>query len=174
MRISALEEYGLRALLCIANYSSNDDEAHCGLTIPEIAETEGISIPYASKVMRKLRQGGLVKASRGRTGGYYLTKSPDEITLSEALMVLGGPLIADNHCELYPGVKTECVHNSDCSLRGALGGLVEHLNIFLTRTTIGNLAGTESQTRKLIKKSMRRRARGNQTTFESASEQAAA
>ena len=174
MRISALEEYGLRALLCIAKYASGDGESQSGLTIPEIAETEGISIPYASKIMRKLRQGGLVKASRGRTGGYYLTKSPDEITLSEALTVLDGPLIADNHCDLYPGLKTECVHNSDCSLRGALGGLVDHLNIFLTRTTIANLTGTESQTRKLMKKSLRRRARGTQTPFESASEQAAA
>jgi len=174
MRISALEEYGLRALLCIARDSSSCEDTQSGLTIPEIAETEGISVPYASKIMRKLRQGGLVNASRGRNGGYYLSKSPDEITLSEALIALGGPLLADNHCELYPGLKPECVHNSDCSIRGAFGGLADHLNKFLTRTTIANLTGTESQTRKRIKKSLRKRTPETQTPFESSSEQAAA
>ncbi len=157
MRISAMEEYGLRALLCLARIADSKPAEKVGasisLTIPEIAESEGISVPYASKIMRKLRQGGLVEAVRGRTGGYKLTIGPAKITLLQALEALGGPLMADDYCDRYSGTLDECIHTSDCSLRGAFGGFTGYLMKILEMTTLADMTRKESDAREAVQRS---------------------
>ena len=64
MKLSAQEEYGLRCLLRLGAQGDGGS-----LTIPEISRTEGISPEYVAKLMRILRQGGLVTSARGATGG---------------------------------------------------------------------------------------------------------
>ena len=84
MKFSSQEEYGLRCLLRIAR---DGDEK--GLTIPEISQSEGITIPNAAKLLRLLRLGGFLESSRGQTGGYSLSRPADEIPIGEVLDVLG-------------------------------------------------------------------------------------
>lgn len=146
MRISAMEEYGLRALLALARRSE-------AMTIPDVAQTEGLSEPYASKIMRKLRQAGLVSADRGRTGGYQLTRTPSEITLLHALEALGGPIMSEDHCEKYPGIMDDCVHRSDCAIRGAFGGFVGYMEKILSMTTLADLISNESEARRKVRES---------------------
>ena len=67
MKISAQEEYGLRCLLQLAQ-SGDKGSA----TLPEIAAAEGLSVPYAAKLLSVLRQAGLIESVRGRSGGYRL------------------------------------------------------------------------------------------------------
>ena len=55
MQLLAQEEYGLRCLIQVARHAGPDP-----LTIPEIAEREGLSPEYAAKLMRALRQAELV------------------------------------------------------------------------------------------------------------------
>ena len=153
MRISAMEEYGLRALLCLARLQNSATGNSDSMTIPEIAEFEGISIPYASKIMRKLRQGGLVEAVRGRTGGYKLTLKPAKITLLQALEALGGPLMSADYCDRYTGTQDECVHTSDCSLRGAFGGFTGYLKQILEMTTLADMTSKESDAREAVRRS---------------------
>ncbi len=150
MRISAMEEYGLRALLCLARKAMITGDNSFALTIPELSEEEGLSVPYASKIMRKLRQGGLVAASRGRIGGYHLTEAPEKITLYRALVALGGPVMAANHCARYSGVNPECVHLSGCTIRGAFGGLATYIENFLTKVTLADLTGEEEGAKRTI------------------------
>ncbi len=147
MRISAMEEYGLRALLCLARRAISVGDIRAALTIPEMAQEEGISVPYTSKIMRRLRQGGLVKAERGRTGGYHLVREPDQINLCQALEALGGPMMAVDHCDRYPGAMDSCVHLPDCSLRGAFGGFTSYLKSALSNTTLADLTKDEAEAR---------------------------
>ena len=147
MRISAMEEYGLRTLLCLARRALSVGDIQAAMTIPEMAREEGISVPYTSKIMRRLRQGGLVNAERGRTGGYHLVREPDKINLCEALETLGGPMMAVDHCERYTGVLDSCVHLSDCSLRGAFGGFTGYLKSALSNTTLADLTEDEAKAR---------------------------
>ncbi len=148
-----MEEYGLRALLCLARLGSSKTGSSSSLTIPEIAEHEGISIPYASKIMRKLRQGGLVEAVRGRTGGYKLTTTPAKVTLLQSLEALGGPMMSDDYCDRYPGALDECIHTSDCSLRGAFGGFTGFLKQILEMTTLADMTNKESDARLAVQRS---------------------
>lgn len=135
MRITALEEYGLRCLLALARQGSGEQ-----LSVTEIAEREGISVPYASKLLSILRKAGIVTAARGRSGGFTIARPLKEITLYEVLTTLGGPLIDPKHCEKHSGLLDECVHINNCSVQDVLGGLAGYIQEFLNDTSLHDMA----------------------------------
>src|SRR5262245_9482652 len=105
MRVTAVEEYGLRLMLQMASAGKGKR-----LTIHEIASRESLSDAYAAKLMNQLRDAGLVESLRGRSGGYMLTKEPDQISIFQILNGLGGHIYEDEYCERFPGEGDECVH----------------------------------------------------------------
>ncbi|MDD3730986.1 MAG: Rrf2 family transcriptional regulator [candidate division Zixibacteria bacterium] len=134
MRISALEKYGLRCLLVLAKEGPDKQ-----LSIAEIAEKEGLSIPYSSKLLSILRKAGLVQAARGRGGGFSITRRADDITLFEVLTALGGPLVEPHHCSKYAGNLKECVHIDRCSVHDVLDNLADYVEQFLNDTTLEDI-----------------------------------
>lgn len=134
MRITAVEEYGLRCLLTLARKGLAGQ-----LSITEIAEQEGLSVPYVSKLLAILRRAGLVKAERGRSGGFTISRPPRDISLYEVLTVLGGPLIDPRHCQKYTGRREQCVHVGECSVHDVLGGLAGYVQEFLSDTSVEDL-----------------------------------
>jgi len=131
MHLFAQEEYGLRCLLRVARH-----EGPKLPTIPGIAAAEGLSPDYTAKLMRVLRQGGLVESTRGAIGGYHLTRPAGEITVWEALEVLGGSFFPEDFCDTHPGQARDCVHTPDCSIRalwqsvnGALGKILKGITL---------------------------------------------
>ncbi len=137
MKISAQEEYGLRCLVQLATLT--DDET---LTLPQIAEREGISQANAGKLMWLLNKGGFVKATRGTKGGYSLARPAAEIHLNEVIKVLDDDEIA-GHCGSYTGVKDSCVHTGDCGIRPVIVGLHEIVQNALSNISLAQLVGTE-------------------------------
>ncbi len=134
MRISAQEEYGLRCLIALARRGRGRQ-----MSIAEIAKAEGLSVPYASKLLSVLRRVGLVTAVRGRSGGFALARSPSEISLHQAITGLGGPLIDPDHCARYTGQLELCVHTGDCSVHGVLHSLAGFLNRLLEGMSLQDL-----------------------------------
>ena len=138
MRISAVEEYGLRCLLALARKGPQGQ-----LSISEIAELEGLSVPYASKLLAILRRAGLVVAARGRGGGFTIARDASEINVYEVLTSLGGPFIDPQHCQKHSGQLEECVHADNCSVHDVLGGIAGYLQGFLSQTTLADLVERE-------------------------------
>ena len=85
MRISAKGEYAIKAMLDLA--------MHRGRTlvpIQEIAARQAIPQRYLEQVLLALKRAGLLTSKRGSTGGYHLTKAPDEITVGAVLRAVEG------------------------------------------------------------------------------------
>ena len=102
MKITSQEEYGVRCLLRLARVHGEQS-----LTIPEIAAAENLSAPYVGKLLAVLRQAGLIESVRGRTGGYHLTRPPEEIRLGGVLLALGEPLFDEpGYCVKHAGPET--------------------------------------------------------------------
>jgi len=138
MRISSVEEYGLRCLVALARIGTKKQ-----MSISEIADTEGLSIPYAAKLLSILRRAGLVTAVRGRGGGFCITRHPHKVTLFEVITALGGPLIAPDHCTRFTGQLERCVHTGNCSVQEVLDGLAGYLGELLSGTTLQDLIDRE-------------------------------
>ncbi|MCF7801985.1 MAG: Rrf2 family transcriptional regulator [Candidatus Marinimicrobia bacterium] len=134
MKFSTQEEYGLRCLLQIGH---NDRPE--GLTIPEIAKREGLSVHNVGKLLRILRMNGLIQSVRGKTGGYTLAKSADEIIIGDVLEVLGGRLFDGQFCETHSGSADVCVHHTHCTVRSLWCSIQNVLDRVLQTTTLRDL-----------------------------------
>jgi Rrf2 family protein len=142
MKITAQEEYGLRCLLRLARV---DGQA---LTIPEVATAEQLSPPYVAKLLSILRQAGFIESVRGRSGGYHLSREPQDIQLGAVLRALGEPLFEEPaYCERHAGPETNgtCVHQGGCSLRALWQTLEEWLRHILDHATLADLLLDENQ-----------------------------
>ena|SRR5436190_947135 len=137
MKISAQEEYGLRCLVQLANLSGGES-----LTLPQIAELEGISTANAGKLMWLLNKAGFVNSTRGTKGGYYLSRPAGEIRLNEIIKVLDEEVLSA-HCESFTGVMEKCVHTGDCGIRPVIVGLHEIVENALSKITLAQLVGDE-------------------------------
>jgi Rrf2 family protein len=141
MKLSSHEEYGLRCLLHVAHQGTNGSA-----TIPDISRHEGISIAYVAKLMRILRQGGFVKAARGKTGGYTLALPPERIYVGDALSILGGRMYEDDFCNRHSGTLTSCTHSTDCSIRSLWSAVQGAVDSILRKTTIRDLLRSDHDT----------------------------
>ncbi len=139
MKISAQEEYGLRCLVQLANLNESES-----LTLPQIAEREGISVANAGKLMWLLNKAGFVSATRGTKGGYSLSRNANEIYLNEVIKVLEQDEIG-GHCDSYTGVLDSCIHKGDCGIRSVFVGLHEVVQHALSQITLAQLVGTEEK-----------------------------
>ena len=150
MKFTAQEEYGLRCLLQIGRQGQGGS-----LTILEVAVAEGLSIPYVAKLARILRQGRFVKSTRGQSGGYTLSRPPEEIVIGEVLAVLGGRLFESEYCEQYPGNLANCTHTVDCSIRSLWRAVQSGVDQILSRTTLRELLGSEEEASSSIRELVR-------------------
>jgi Rrf2 family protein len=62
-------------------------------TAEDIGRSEKISGPFAYKILKKLEKAGLVKAFRGKHGGYALTKAPGEFSLYDVFSAIEGRMV---------------------------------------------------------------------------------
>ena len=140
MHLSAQEEYGLRCLLRLASQGPGKS-----LTVPEISLAEGISIPYAAKMMRALRDGELVMSVRGQLGGYRLARPATAIPVSQVLGVLGSPLFEGEFCDKHAGTESTCTNSINCSIRALWRYVQKVVDQVLHKTTIQDLVRNEEE-----------------------------
>ena len=110
VKFSARVSYGLRAASMLAErYGQGPVQGK------DISETESLPAAYLEQIMASLRRAELVGGTRGARGGYTLTRSPDEITLTDLITALEGP-IQISEC---PGGPSCCASPETCSVREA-------------------------------------------------------
>ncbi len=137
MKISAQEEYGLRCLVQLATLGADES-----LTLPQIAEREGVSQANAGKLMWLLSKAGFVQSTRGTKGGYTLARPASKIYLNEVIKILDADEI-NTHCESYTGILEVCVHKGDCGIRPVIVGLHKIVDEALSNITLSQLVGEE-------------------------------
>ena len=146
MKVTALEEYGLRCLVQLTRAYRHKTS----VTISEIAAAEKLSSPYVGKIMTSLRTGGLVTSERGRSGGYQLSRDPRAITLDEALTVLGGRLFTSSYCDKYHNQDDPCIHTEECKLRPVWGLIELMVGGALKRMSLADLLENETAVRSTL------------------------
>lgn len=135
MKITAPEEYGLRCMLLFALAKPGK-----ALTLPEISSKEGLSLPYAGKLMMILKKAGLLKAVRGRNGGYVLSQPPEKIRLDEIFSALGDSLYGPHHCDRYGKDKDNCVHSGECPVGTVWSFFDQYIQTVLSKLTLADVA----------------------------------
>ncbi|HEY0213285.1 MAG TPA: Rrf2 family transcriptional regulator [Paenirhodobacter sp.] len=109
-------KYALKALLVLADEAARDKPE--ALTIEEIARRSGAPKRFLEHILLDIRKIGVIASSRGRSGGYTLLKKPSEISISELLRRIDGPIAplpclsrsAYQRCE-------DCTDEASCRIR---------------------------------------------------------
>lgn len=94
MKLSTRTRYGLRAMVELASFGSKGP-----LMVRKIAEKQMISKKYLDIIFTSLKLAGLVRAIRGATGGFLLTRAPEEIRVSQIVEALEGALAPVECCQ---------------------------------------------------------------------------
>ena len=76
MKLTSKGRYAVMAMADLANNNANQPTS-----LAEISLRQGISLSFLEQIFLKLKRNNLVKSSRGPFGGYFLTKSPEEIKI---------------------------------------------------------------------------------------------
>lgn len=92
MRLSQGVEWAVHACTVLAPLPPGR-----GLSLAALADFHGVPQPYMAKQMQQLSKAGIVRTSRGKTGGYALARPASAITLWDVTRALSGgePLF---HC----------------------------------------------------------------------------
>lgn len=127
VRISAKTEYAIRATIELA--AAGPDNS---LTAHVIADAQQIPLRFLLNILADLRRVGLVDSRRGPSGGWWLTRPAETITIADVVRAVDGPLVevAGNR----PGhpiddTTTETVTNLWVAVRSGIRDILEQTTV---------------------------------------------
>ena len=136
-----LTSKGRYAVMAMADLAKNHDPRPVSLN--EISLRQGISILYLEQLFLKLKQNSLVHSTRGPFGGYVLTKSPDQIKLSNIISAVNEEVKTlkcnKNSKKGCNGKLVKCITHS---LWDELG---EHINLFFEQKSLEDVLNIEKK-----------------------------
>lgn len=133
MWISKRTDYATRAVLALSLEGGQTQ-----LTVEQIAERTAVPRSVLEQVMPRLRSAGIVRAERGRHGGYRLNKTPDEVTLEDVVRLFQGPL-APIGCATRKNPEP-CEVEDGCSMRDVWAEVRDATIRALQSTSFADLA----------------------------------
>lgn len=105
IRLSKLTDY---AVAILSHMGQGKGDALWSAS--EIADSSGLPMPTAAKILKLLAKSEIITALRGASGGYRLAKPMTKITIAEIIEAMDGP-IAITDC-------AEGSAHSHCSMKG--------------------------------------------------------
>jgi Rrf2 family protein len=135
--ISTKGDYGLLLLSTLADKMREGREF---VSLKEIAREKKLSMSYLSQIIMPLKRAGIVDSREGRSGGYFLTKKPGEITLMKVLETLEGP-ISPVRCCGQKGLRQgqKCGSENICNVKSVWVQAKIVLAQFLQKKTLEDL-----------------------------------
>ncbi len=133
MKVSTRGDYAARALLSLALHDAEGGPT----SVRDIAERTGLPQPYLEQILLALKGAGLVRSKRGVGGGYVLARPPAEITLSDIVSAVDGPIVAGDFGE--PHTDGACDHEGQCVLLAIWAEVGGHMRKYLDSWTLGDL-----------------------------------
>ena len=130
-----LTSKGRYAVMAMADLAKIDTDQPISLT--EISLRQGISISFLEQIFLKLKRSNLVKSSRGPSGGYVLSKPPEEIKLLSIINAVDEKI---KTLKCRKESKRGCNHKSiKCITHNLWDDLEIHINKFFENNTLNDV-----------------------------------
>lgn len=130
-------KYALKALMELAVEKAGESRP---LRIEEIAKRSGTPKRFLEHILLEIRNAGFIASVRGRHGGYVLIKEPREVSLSELMRLIDGPIAplpclsrrAYQRCE-------DCPDEEACRLRKVFAQVFWSYLVLIDSLTLADL-----------------------------------
>ena len=149
MRLSKRGEYGLRAMIALAE-PAEKSAAPQMMQIKEISLREQISPKFLEQILLTLKNAGMLHSKMGVSGGYYLARSAREITLGQIFRVLDGPVAPVKCVSQMAYEPCGCPDEETCGLRLAMGDVRNAIADILDNTSLADVTKRQSSVRKKL------------------------
>jgi len=150
MIYSRSAEYAIRAFVHLAQVPEGKYAM-----VKNIAEQEGIPAHFLAKILQQLARKGLLRSSKGPTGGFALRLDPSEISLFTIVEALDG---MSEYQQCASGLA-ECNDEMPCSMHDSWVALRSRIMDYLERNTITDLVKALEQKRKVLATGKQRKTR---------------
>ena len=130
MKLTAKGRYAVTAMTALAR-------AGHALSLPTIADEQGISLSFLEQVFAQLRRAGLVESVRGKAGGYRLAETASAITVGRIIAAVDIDIRAQG-CS--PDVRSACTGKGErCLTHDLWHALEDHIDSFLARVSLEDI-----------------------------------
>ena len=126
MKYSKATNYALHTMMYLTTVSP---EKRMG--VQQLAEAQGVSPTYLSKILTKLVKAGMIESVSGANGGYKLKPNWEAISFLEIIHAIEGSTT------LFDGCLN---HNPECLIQKAMVSAEEKMEQELKNQTIGDLS----------------------------------
>ncbi len=111
LKVSTKSQYALMLLSYIASCDGRV------VSLSEISKKERISHGYLEEIVSSLKKFGILSSKAGRSGGYFLLKSPYNIKISDIVNIFEGDTapvkcLSGQKCAKEKGCKTKFIWRS--------------------------------------------------------------
>tara|TARA_B100000029_G_scaffold386213_1_gene382007 strand:- start:627 stop:1067 length:441 start_codon:yes stop_codon:yes gene_type:complete len=132
MKLTSKGRYAVMAMADLAKNTANTP-----ISLTEISIRQGISLSFLEQLFLRLKKNNLVLSSRGSHGGYFLSKSPEEIKLSSIINAVDEK-IKTVKCKKES--KKGCNGKSvKCITHNLWDDLESHINSFFEKNTLKDI-----------------------------------
>jgi len=147
MQLTSKGRYAVSAMVDLAQH-----KGHNPITLASISERQFISLSYLEQLFRKLREADLVTSVRGPGGGYLLSKSASEISISDIMHAVN-ETVQTTMCK---NDNQGCQQGRRCETHNLWAALGHHIQFFLNTVTIQNVCDDKDylQTLTAVKNSL--------------------
>ena len=85
--LSKKSKYAIHALVYLA-----ERDGQGPVQIGEIADSQNIPKKFLEAILLELKNGRILNSKKGKGGGYYLQRKPEEINLTEVIRLTNGAI----------------------------------------------------------------------------------
>lgn len=149
MRLSKRGEYGLRAMITLAEVSQTGSSPVM-LQIKEISQREQISTKFLEQILLTLKNAGLLHSKMGIGGGYYLARPASEITLGQIFRVLDGPVAPIKCVSQMAYESCGCPDEQTCGLRLVMSDVRNAIAGILDNTSLADVTKRQNAIREKL------------------------
>jgi Rrf2 family protein len=149
MRLSKRGEYGLRAMITLAEPVKKGDSPAM-MQIKDISQREQISPKFLEQILLTLKNAGLLHSKMGVGGGYYLAKPAREITLGQIFRILDGPVAPIKCVSQMAYEPCGCPDEQTCGLRLAMSDVRNAIADILDNTSLADITQRQNAIRKKL------------------------
>lgn len=127
MKYSKATDYALHTMLFLVAAAP-----YKPIGVQTLAERQGVSPTYLSKILTKLVKAGLIESASGANGGYRLKRKQEEISFLDVIHAIEGTASLFD-CTLN--------HSSECLIQREMVEAEQQMERYLQNRKISELAG---------------------------------
>lgn len=132
--LSKKTQYAFKALGYLALKENN-----APVLIAEIARQKKIPLKFLENILLELKKEDILDSKKGKGGGYFLARSPNQIYLTEIMRLIDGPIALLPCVSLNFYKKCENCDEKNCQLRDVLIDVRDATLAILGNKTIADI-----------------------------------